>query len=360
MTLPGESGTAERENRKVREVIQTRDQNGNIIYQWYDQDGYLHTISEWEFKRRLSMYFQSLLEFLYPEYFGSSMPAGGGWHQWQYRKVRRTADHPENTGQQRWPARQTRHQPNRENGKGPVTSAQPAQQAGFTKNQSPPSKRPASDRHHQAEPLGRTVENEIDGLLMEFESGHMQSVAARYKKNYEGRKHGQYCSQIKNVTRIRRKTTCPMMKSRGLCRSCVIYLKSSIPFTERSLNICVHSLVASQLLYPPSSIQGQGTALGSEVESVKKVQKALIEQFARAVESRARLQEKAPCGFDERAISNLLWALAKLAENGLFQLDQGGLVSQMVTALLPQVQSHQDELHFSRGFPTRCGRWRNW
>ena len=74
MTLPGESGTAERENRKIRKVIQTRDQNGNIIYQWYDQDGHLHTTSEWEYKRRLSMYFQSLLEFLYPEYFGSSMP----------------------------------------------------------------------------------------------------------------------------------------------------------------------------------------------------------------------------------------------------------------------------------------------
>ena len=47
---------------------------------WYDQDGHLHTISEWEYKRRLSMYFQSLLEFLYPEYFGPTIPAGGGWH----------------------------------------------------------------------------------------------------------------------------------------------------------------------------------------------------------------------------------------------------------------------------------------
>ena len=213
MTLPGESGTAERENRKIREVIQTRDQNGNIIYQWYDQDGYLHTISEWEFKRRLSMYFQSLLEFLYPEYFGSSMPAGGGWHQWQYRKVRRTADHPENTGQQRWPARQTRHQPNRKTARVLLRLHSQHNKPGSQKKQSPPSKQSASDRHHQAEPLGETVENEIDGLLMEFESGHMQSVAARYKKNYEGRKHGQYCSKIKNVTRIRKKTTCRMMKS---------------------------------------------------------------------------------------------------------------------------------------------------
>ena len=137
MTLSGEFGTAERENRKVREVVQTRDQNGNTIYQWYDQDGHLHTISEWEFKRRLSMYFQSLLEFLYPEYFGSSMSAGGGWHQWQYWKVRRTADRPENTGQQRWPVRQTRHQPNGQTAK-PVAAVPPVQQTRFTKDSSPP------------------------------------------------------------------------------------------------------------------------------------------------------------------------------------------------------------------------------
>ena len=85
-TLPGESVSAEMKARKIWVVVQTVDQNGNIIYQWYDQDGHLHTISEWEFKRRLSMRFQSLLEFLYPEYFGPSFPAGGGWHQWQYWK----------------------------------------------------------------------------------------------------------------------------------------------------------------------------------------------------------------------------------------------------------------------------------
>ena len=61
--------------------------------------------------------------------------------------------------------------------------------------------------HYQAGPLERTVENEIDRLLMEFESGYIQDIAARYKKNYDGRKHGQYCNQIKNATRTRRETT---------------------------------------------------------------------------------------------------------------------------------------------------------
>ena len=340
MALSGEPGTAERKNRKVREVVQTRDQNGNIIYQWYDQDGHLHTINEWEFKRRLSMYFQSLLEFLYPEYFGSSMSAGGGWHQWQYRKVRRTADRPENTGQQRWSARQTRHQPNGKTAR-PVASVQPVQQTRFTKYQ-PRHQNSRSQPSPSGRAIGKTVENEIDRLLMEFESGHMQSAVARFRKNYDGRKHGQYCNQIKNVTRTRRKplTDDEKLKFVPFMRHLSEVVHS---FNERSLSVCVHSLVASQLLYPPRFTRGQRTASGGQGGSIKKAQKALIEQFARAVEFRATLQERAPCGFNAQEISNLLWALAKLVENGLLQLDQDGLASQMVTALLPKVQSHQDD-----------------
>ena len=340
MTLSGESGTAERENRKVREVVQTRDQNGNIIYQWYDQDGHLHTISEWEFKRRLSMYFQSFLEFLYPEYFGSSIPAGGGWHQWQYWKVRRTADRPENTGQQRWSARQTWHQPNGKTAR-PVASVQPVQQTRFTKYQ-PRHKNNQPQPSPSGRAIGKTVENEIDRLLMEFESGHMQSTAARHHKNYEGRIHGKYCNQIKNATRIRRKPLTDDEKLRFV--PFMRHLSEVVhSFNERSLSVCVHSLVASQLLYPLRFTRGQRTASGGQGGSIKKAQKALIEQLARAVEFRATLQERAPCGFNAQEISNLLWALAKLVENGLLQLDQDGLASQMVTALLPKVQSHQDD-----------------
>ena len=41
--------------------------------------------------------------------------------------------------------------------------------------------------------------------------------------------------------------------------------------------------------------------------------------------------------FNSQGVSNLLWALAKLVDNGRLHLDQDSLASQAVTALLPQV-----------------------
>ena len=56
---------------------------------------------------------------------------------------------------------------------------------------------------------------------------------------------------------------------------------------------------------------------------------ALLSQVDELLRDRLHLKE----------ISNLLWALAKLVENGRLQLDQDSLASQAVTALLPQVMT---------------------
>ena len=99
-------------------------------------------------------------------------------------------------------------------------------------------------------------------------------------------------------------------------------------FNGINLSMCIHSLVASQLLYPPHSTQRPRASLDGDGGSVKKTQKVLIEEFTRTIESRATLQKKAPCGFDTQAISNLQWSLAQLVQNGLLQPDQVSLASQ--------------------------------
>ena len=364
MFLPFNKGktcvlTNETKARTTWVVTQSVDQNDNIIYQWSDEDGHLHTISEWEYRRRLSMYFQSWLEFLYPEFFGPSLPAGGGWHQWRYWKVRRTADRPENTGQQR---RQAQWRQLQYNGKaaGAVAVVQPVQQTRPTRDQAGGQNgRPQPSQSGRA--TRKAVENEIDTLLMEFKSGYLQNIAAKYNKNYKGKKHGQFCSKIKKATKTRKK---PLTDHEKL--KCVVFMRHlsevAYSFNGISLSTCIHSLVASQLLYPPRSTQWQRTALDGEGESVKEAQKALIEALIKAVDVRAKRKERPPYGFDAQAISNLLWALAKLEDNGRrLQRDQGDLASQAVTALLPQVVAP-----FRRPFtpqdisPTCCGRWRNW
>ena len=70
----------------------------------------------------------------------------------------------------------------------------------------------------------------------------------------------------------------------------------------------------------------------------KRRKRALIKAFIKAVDVRAKRQERAPYGLGAQGISNLLWALAKLVENGRLQLyHDRRLLSEAVTALLRQV-----------------------
>ncbi|WOG29264.1 AAA family ATPase [Endozoicomonas sp. 8E] len=65
-------------------ATRTVDQNGNVFYR-LEGNKQARYMSKEEYQRLLSMYFQSWLEYLYPEYFGPRLAAGGGWHQWHWR-----------------------------------------------------------------------------------------------------------------------------------------------------------------------------------------------------------------------------------------------------------------------------------
>ncbi|WP_422137411.1 hypothetical protein [Endozoicomonas sp. ALC020] len=69
-----------------------QDSNGQLSY-IIQRNGKLLSISRFEAHLRLSLYSQSFLESLYPEIFGPSLPAGGGWHECN-RWVRKKPFHP--------------------------------------------------------------------------------------------------------------------------------------------------------------------------------------------------------------------------------------------------------------------------
>ncbi|WP_252180033.1 hypothetical protein [Endozoicomonas sp. 4G] len=66
--------------------------NGQLSY-IVQHNGKLLSISRYEAYLRFSLYSQSFLESLYPEIFGPSLPAGGGWHEWN-RFIRKQPFHP--------------------------------------------------------------------------------------------------------------------------------------------------------------------------------------------------------------------------------------------------------------------------
>ncbi|WP_252176591.1 hypothetical protein [Endozoicomonas sp. 4G] len=69
-----------------------QDNNGQLSY-IIQRNGKLLSVSRFEAYLQFSLYSQSFLESLYPEIFGPSLPASGGWHEWN-RFVRKQPFHP--------------------------------------------------------------------------------------------------------------------------------------------------------------------------------------------------------------------------------------------------------------------------
>ena len=325
-TVP-EPGTFETKAGRTREVIRTMGQNGDIIYQWYDQDGHLHTLSEWEFQRRLSMYFQSLLECLYPELFGSALPAGGGWHRWQYRNVRKASDRPGKSGQSLWRGQgrgQQRHYQRRQEETKPVAVVKPVR-AGHTESQ--PNRQ---QRHHyrRNEPFSTDEKGSVDALLTEFEAGGLQRRASRFGQQYDGRNHSFFCNEIKKLTLVRKASLDNVEKYRF--EPFMNHLSGVVySFNSKSLSTCIHSLTVSGLLDLHSH------------HSVRTSQQHLLEKLLDAIQLQARRPDE-ETNLDAQAVSNHLLSLAKLVAREALTPKQACPV---VTALLPQVQHHQAEFN---------------
>ena len=273
-TVP-EPGAFETKAGRTREVIRTMGQNGDIIYQWYDQDGHLHTLSEWEFRRRLSMYFQSLLECLYPEFFDSALPAGGGWHRWQYRNVRKASDRPGKSGQSPWRGQgrgQQRHYQRRQEETKPVAVVKPVR---CRTHRVPQPDRQQRHHYRRNEPFSADEKGSVDALLTEFEAGGLQRRASRFGQQYDGRNHSFFCNEIKKLTLVRKASLDNVEKYRF--EPFMNHLSGVVySFNSKSLSTCIHSLTVSGLLDPHSH------------HSVRTSQQHLLEKLLDAIQLQVR------------------------------------------------------------------------
>ncbi|UYM17641.1 DUF1601 domain-containing protein [Endozoicomonas euniceicola] len=295
---------------------QTTDQQGQVIYYWYDSQGNRYSISQQEYRLMLSGLFESLMHRFYPEFFDPPLPAGGGWHIWLYTRKSKPAGR-QGSGRGRAGGRgkiqlaaggrggnPDRKRSGSKPGQRPVAYVKPQPRAGATGTRKMPEKAPDT----------RAAET-IASLVKEFKTGDLEAAAKRFKKKYNGKDHSYFCNQIKLATRKRGFSL--TLEEKKQLQPFVTHLTEVIlssQFSGKSVSTCVHSLMSSQLLYPFVSDGG----LAGEIDTLTK---ALLIRVAQVTD------------LESQGVSNLLWALGKLVEKGL-EVQQ---THSAVTALLPQV-----------------------
>ncbi|UYM17686.1 DUF1601 domain-containing protein [Endozoicomonas euniceicola] len=295
---------------------QTTDQQGQVIYYWYDSQGNRYSVSQQEYWLMLSGLFESLMRRFYPEVFDPPLPAGGGWHIWLYTRKSKPAGR-QGSGRGRAGGRgkiqlaaggrggnPDRKRPGSKPGQRPVAYVKPQPRAGATGTRKMPEKAPDT----------RAAET-IASLVKEFKTGDLEAAAKRFKKKYNGKDHSYFCNRIKLATKKRGFSL--TLEEKKQLQPFVTHLAeviSSSRFSGKHVSICVHSLTSSQLLYP--FVRDRG--LAGEINALTK---ALLIRVAQVT------------NFKSQGLSSLVWALAKLVEKGL-EIQQ---TRSAVTALLPQV-----------------------
>ncbi|UYM17687.1 DUF1601 domain-containing protein [Endozoicomonas euniceicola] len=361
-----------------RWFYQTTDQQGQVIYYWYDSQGNRYSISQQEYRLMLSGLFESLMHRFYPEVFDPPLPAGGGWHIWLYTRKSKPAGR-QGSGRGRAGGRgkiqlaaggrggnPDRKRPGSKPSQRPIAYVKPQPRAGATGTRKMPEKAPDT----------RAAET-IASLVKEFKTGDLEAAAKRFKKKYNGKDHSYFCNRIKLATKERGFSL--TLEEKKQLQPFVTHLAeviSSSRFSGKHVSICVHSLTSSQLLYPSVSdgnltreinaltkallirvaqvrdLDSQGVSNllralaklvenGLEMQQANRAVRTLLPQVVQVAEkqaSRAQLSQTAKetsprDRFSSQGVSNLIWALAKLVENGLVMPQ----AKSAVTALLPLV-----------------------
>ena len=314
------------------QIYQTTDEQGQVVYYCYDRQGNRHNISQQAYWLILSRLFESLMCRLYPEIFGPALPAGGGWHLLSYTGKSKPAGR-QAGGRGKGKERKGRGQPPAR-GRGNSlckerSDSHPVQWSVASQS----STRTVGGSWKPVAVQNAGAADTIASLMQEFKKGELQEVAIKFKQRYNGIKHSVFCNRIKGVT-VKRKSPLTLEEKKQL-QPFVTHLTgvvSTSQFQSRSLSTCIHSLTSSQLLYLSVRIDDRDLA-----EDIETLTKALLSKVAKVR------------NFDSQGVANVLWALARLVDNGLNQEE----TTDAVTALLPQVVHKAQETNPQAGLSSQ-------
>ena len=174
-----------------------------------------------------------------------------------------------------------------------------------------------------------TPAKDFNALIKQELMDDLVSQSDRLGRRYDGRNHGWYASSIKKYTSAVKR---PLNRAE---QSQLMRLLQNFTITRRwdwlSLTATVHSLTSAGVFTPYKPVD----------EGVKSTQSALLSTLLDAIRFKCNQKPQAR-DIDARGIANLLWAMAKLVDNG--QEWTPGLKA-TVAALMPHLHAQKDQFN---------------
>ncbi|WP_219622303.1 hypothetical protein, partial [Endozoicomonas acroporae] len=172
-----------------------------------------------------------------------------------------------------------------------------------------------------------TPEQDFNALVNPEIMDALLSKSARFAHRYDGRNHGQFASTIKKYASASKR---PLNRAE---QSQLMRFLQNFTVTRswnwRSLATTLHSFTSAGAFTPHHPMD----------EGVRHTQAALLSTLLDAIIFKCHLQPGAR-DIDTQQITNLLWAMAKLVDNGQ-ELTSG--LKKAVAALLPNVNAQKDQ-----------------
>ncbi|WP_163388107.1 RAP domain-containing protein [Endozoicomonas acroporae] len=166
---------------------------------------------------------------------------------------------------------------------------------------------------------------DFNALITQEKMDWLVRISARYGDRYDGKKHGQFASSIKQYTSASKR---PLHHSEQRQLIPLLHdFKATPGWTWQSLTTTLHSFTSAGVFTPYKYTD----------EWVKETQAALLSTLLDPVILKCNQKPEAR-DIDAQGIANLLWAVAKLVDNGL-ALEKTPRLKAAVAALLPHVKT---------------------
>ncbi len=173
-------------------------------------------------------------------------------------------------------------------------------------------------------------------LITQERMDYLVSISARFGDRYDGKKHSQFATLIKQYTSASKR---PLHHSEQRQLIPLLHnFKATSGWTWRSLTTTLHSFTSAGV-FTPYKYMNEGS---------KETQEALLSTLLGAVTRKCN-QKPETRDIDAQGSANLLWAMAKLVDNGL-ELEKTPRLKEAAATLLPKVktkaESKEEKDHF--------------